>query len=73
MATLTINTTAPQDARLVVAFGNKLGLKDGSGNPRNATAGEIKQWIIDEVSAVVRNYEYEQAKVALTTPAFDPT
>jgi hypothetical protein len=47
MAVTTINTTPAQDARMVVAFGNKLGLG------RNATAAEIKQAMIDWLTRIV--------------------
>lgn len=67
MATLTITTTAPQDARLVVAFGAKLGLG------RNATAAEIKADIIGYIRYVVSDQE-RLAVIAANPPAvFDPT
>lgn len=66
-ATLTITTTGAQDARLGPAFGAKLGLG------RNATVAEVKTWVIDQLQAVVRDYEYEQARQAITTQAFDPS
>lgn len=67
MATLTINTTAPQDARLVVAFGAKIGLG------RNATASEIKADIINYIRAVV--FDQERLAVVSSNPssALDPT
>jgi hypothetical protein len=73
MATVTITTTAPQDARLGPAYGAKLGLRDANGDPRNATVAEVKAYLIAVLQADVRNYEYEQAKVAIMTAAFDPT
>lgn len=69
MATLTINTTAPQDARIVVAFGDKLGF------PRSATAGEVKADVIAYITNVVRNYEQRvaaEAAAAAVTP-IDPS
>lgn len=55
MATTVINTTPEQDARIVVAFGDRLGLK------RNATANEIKSAIINYVTSVVLDYEQREA------------
>ena len=67
MATLTITTTAAQDARLVVAFGARLGLG------RNATAAEIKADIINFVRAVVNDQERLAVVEANPSAAFDPT
>lgn len=61
MATLTINTTAQQDARIVEAFGAHLNLG------RNATAAEVKASVIEHVRSVV--YAYETAKVATSAAA----
>lgn len=72
MATLTITTTAAQDARLVVAFGAHLGLG------RNATAAEIKADIVQYLVRVVKANE-EKAAVAAAVAAIslpapiDPT
>ena len=70
MATLTINTTAPQDARIVEAFGSKLGL------PGNASGAEVKADIVQYIKSVVHGYETQQAAVAAAdgvTPMPDPT
>lgn len=61
MATLTINTTSAQDARIVEAFGAHLGLG------RNATGAEVKAAIIEHVKAVV--YSHETAKAAQAAAA----
>ncbi len=67
MATLTITTTASQDARIVVAFGAYLGLG------RNATAAEIKADVIDYVRRTVQSQE-RQAVISANPPiALDPT
>lgn len=67
MAVLTITTNAQQDARLVVAFGKKLGL------PGNASAAQIKADVITYVRTVVNDQE-RLAVVAANPPvAFDPT
>jgi hypothetical protein len=68
MATVTITTTAPQDARLTVAFGDYL-------HPgRNATTQEVKDWLIEQLRVVVRSYEDRVARAAVAPPAgFDPS
>lgn len=73
MASVTITTDAGQDARLVPAFTDKLKPVDGGGNPRNATAADVKAWLIAELQAVVRDYEYRQAQAAIVTSSFSPT
>jgi hypothetical protein len=55
MATLTITTTAPQDARIVAAFGAKLGLAG------DASAAQVKADVIAYITGVVRSYEVESA------------
>lgn len=68
-AVTTINTTAPEDARIVVAFGDYLHLG------RNATQAEIKGAVADFVKGVVYNYETVQAsKTAIQgTTQINPT
>lgn len=69
MATLTINTSAAEDARLVVAFGRYMNLQDASGNPRNATAAEIKAFLIQSIIAIVQKTERDAvAQPAPITP-----
>lgn len=63
MATLTINTSAAEDARLAVAFGKYLSLG------RNATGPEVKAAIIAWVKGVVNDQEYQVAKAAITQQA----
>lgn len=67
MPTMSITTTAPQASRVAAAFGNKLGLG------RNATEAEIKAATIDFLRAVTLNYEYEQARAAISSTPLDPT
>lgn len=66
---LSITTTAGDDARLAPAFGDYLGLG------RNATAAEIKTATITWVKGVVFNYEAEQAKKSAVqaTTQINPT
>ena len=58
MATLTINTTAPQDTRIASAFGSRLGLAG------NANAAQVKSEVISFIREVVRDYEIRVAAKA---------
>ena len=55
MATLTINTTGAQDARIIAAFGKRLNLG------RNATAAEVKQQVIQFIINAVQEQEQREA------------
>ncbi len=57
MSTLTITTTNPQDARIVIAFGRYLGFPPGV----DATGPQVKQAVIDFIVNVVREYERKVA------------
>lgn len=73
-ASLTITTTAPDDARLGPAFGDLLGLRNGAGAARSATIAEVKTWTIGQYRQVVQSYEDRLNKAAVAAPAaFDPT
>ena len=67
MAITTITTTPAQDARLVVAFGNKLGLG------RNATAAEIKNDLIAYLTRCVVEDEARVAAMQAPAVPFTPT
>lgn len=67
MATVTITTTAPQDARLGPAFGDLLKLG------RSATVAEVKAWLITQLRNAVQDYERQQAEAAISANAFDPS
>ena len=68
MASITLTTTAPQDARLGPAFGALLGL------PGNATAAQVKEWIVIQLRSVVQNHEHRIALQAVTPPSdFTPS
>lgn len=58
MATLTITTTAQQDARIVKAFGAHFNLK------RDATGPEVRAYIIDYIKSIVRTQELREAQRA---------
>ena len=55
MATLTITTTAAQDARLAKAFGVELQLGG------NANAAQIRGAVLEYIKAVVRKQELAEA------------
>ncbi len=67
MATMTITTTAAQDARIVAAFGKHLHLG------RNATGAEVKADIINYVRSIV--FDQERIAVLESNPpaSMDPT
>jgi hypothetical protein len=67
MATTTINTTAAEDSRLVVAFGTFLNLG------RNATQAEIKAALVAWLTSVVNEQEYQAAKKAIAITNIAPT
>lgn len=68
-AVTSITTTAGEDARIVVAFGDYLHLG------RSATQAEVKASIATFVQGVVFNYEAEQAKKSAVqgTTTVNPT
>lgn len=63
MATLTITTTAQQDARIVSAFGKYLGL------PGNASAAQVKAEVFNFIRLVVANQEKIAAESAAIATA----
>lgn len=63
MATLTITTTAAQDARIAAAFGSQLNLG------RDATGAEVRAAIIAYVRNTVLAYEQTQAVRTATQTA----
>lgn len=68
MASITITTTAQQDARLTVAWGEFL--HPGT----NASAADVKAYLISELRRVVHEYETRQAVAEVPPPAaFDPS
>lgn len=67
MGTLTITTTAPQDARIIAAFGKRLGL------PGNASAAQVKAETIQFIRNVVETAERDEAQRAISIPALNPT
>ena len=64
MASFTLTTTPAQDARIVAAFGRRLGL------PGDATGAQVKQQIIQFLKNAVQEQEQavatESARAAVT-------
>lgn len=60
-AVTTITTTAPDDVRIVAAFGRGL-----LGLGRDATQAEVKGALVTYTKGVVFNYEAELAKASAT-------
>lgn len=73
MPTLTITTTAPQAQRISTAFGRRLNLRDQNGDPRSATAAEIKAQVIGFIRASVLDYERDEATQAARNAVPDIT
>lgn len=67
MAATTINTTGAEDTRIAVAFGKYLNLG------RNATQVEVKAAIIQWVTGVVQDQEYQAARAAIAITLIAPT
>lgn len=65
-ASLTITTDSATDTRLAIAYGKILGLVDGSGVPRNATAAEVKAAIIQRTIDDVQTSEVRAQQSAVT-------
>jgi len=73
MGTLTINTTAPQDTRIVAAFGKRLGTVDGNGDARDATGAEVRDEIINIMRKIVLQVEKAEAEAAAAAAVTDIT
>lgn len=74
MATLTITTTAAQSQRIATALGMERNLVDVNGVARDATAAEVKDFLIDALRRLVQGYEYKVAHTQVAPPApMDPT
>ena len=56
--------------RISEAFGSILGLKDASGNPRNATAAELSDAMARWVGSQTNDYERRKNQASFTPPPF---
>lgn len=66
MASITITTTAPLDARIAPAFGHLLEL------PGNANTAQVKQALVAYIRSVVYAYERD-LKAREPIPEINPT
>jgi hypothetical protein len=73
MPTVSVDLTTLQANRAQSAFGKHLSLKDAQGAPRDATAGEIKGWVIRQMRGVVHTQERRGQESVITDVPFDPT
>ena len=64
MSSITLTIPSNQDARVLAAIGQRLGLVDGNGVQRSATGPEVKQWLLDDLKTCVLEVELYQARVA---------
>ena len=69
MPDFTLTLTAAQAQRVAVAFGRYGKFTDAQGAPRNATAAEIKEYLVRQLKGVVRQQERGVAEAALAEPA----
>ena len=69
MPDFTLSLTAQQAQRVSKAFGRYWNLKDASGNPRDATAAEVKTYLVRQLKGVVTNAERAEAEAAISAPA----
>ena len=65
--TLTVDVTQAQ--RIATAFGRYWQLKDAQGAPRDATAAEIKTFLVRQLKGVVVQQERNAAQAAIAEPA----
>jgi hypothetical protein len=69
MPSATVTFTAAQATRITNSLGATLGLTDGSGNPRAATAAEYNDWLRDTTKRMVQGAELQQAHASIAAPA----
>jgi len=73
MPSMTITTTAEQAQRLATAFGKAHGLTNAAGQPRAATASEIKDFTTAWMRKIVLDQERLAAALAAVDANFEPT
>lgn len=73
MAQITITLDATQSQRVATAFGRAYHLTDPLSSPENAprdaTAAEVKQFLINYMRGVVQDTEAAAARASLASPA----
>lgn len=76
MASITITTTAAQDARIAAAFTAMLYPPPPAGFPgqqQSATVADVKAWLIQQLTNAVLNYERLQAEASIVASPLTPT
>ncbi len=71
MATLSITVPDAAVTRVQEALGDALGLRNGSGQPRNATTQEVQGYIASHINAKVHAYEANKAMVTAAAAVVD--
>ena len=69
MPSFTLTVDAAIAARIAAAFGRYWNLKDANGAPRDATAAEVKTYLVRQLKAVVIQQERAVAEAALSQSA----
>jgi len=69
MPSFTLTVDAAIAARIAAAFGRYWNLKAASGAPRDATAAEVKSYLVRQLKAVVIQQERAVAEAALSQSA----
>lgn len=69
MPDFTLSLTTAEANRAAKAFGRYWGLKDADGRPRDATAAEVKEYLVRQLRGVVRQQERAKAEADLPEPA----
>lgn len=62
--TITVNVT--QARRISTALGRHLGLTDTNGANRDATAGEVREWLLSNLRQVVEEQERKEAERSIS-------
>lgn len=66
MPSTTINYTAAEGARIAYAVGRQKNLKNPDETPRDATAQECKNFVIERLREFVRSVEQQEAAQTAT-------
>jgi capsule polysaccharide export protein KpsE/RkpR len=73
MPSLTITYTAQEGQRVATAYGHLNDWRDENGEPRDATAAEVKQALINVLRGWVRQSEHQKAQQEIVIEPINPT
>jgi hypothetical protein len=73
MPSLTINYTAQEGQRVATAYAHINDWRDANGDPRDATAAEVKQALINVMRGWVQQSETQKARQEIVIAPIDPT